>query len=263
MMGDMLTPSTRAGLLFVLFGGCATHNGGGVGLTLDFDASVADTELARVARLAFSASGDEVGTYELDLGRAVGREERLVYRPLGSSRQLSLAVVAYTVDGVALAQGSTGVTFNPSETVEATLTLSASPAPMDASAAVDLTGIAPGPLLGLRLVRASTLQPIAGFDPLADGAVIPLASVPASDLSIVAITSSNAVTVSFDLDAGLYAHTENNAPYTMCGDNTSTATACVNLNGAGTHTLTVTAYQPREGGVGGVLGALTRSFTLK
>jgi hypothetical protein len=69
--------------------------------------------------------------------------------------------------------------------------------------------------------------------------------------------------VSFDLDAGAYTHLEYSLPYTLCGDNTSTATACAVLSTPGTHKLTATAYQPRDGGVGGVLGVLTRTFTLE
>jgi hypothetical protein len=91
------------------------------------------------------------------------------------------------------------------------------------------------------LVRASNAQAISGFDPIADNATITLSALPTQELSVRGNPSGSIGSMRFDLD-GSYSHVESIAPYSLCGDATSSYTACPQLNVAGAHTLTVTEF---------------------
>jgi hypothetical protein len=103
---------------------------------------------------------------------------------------------------------------------------------------VQKTASAGPSVVSVSLIDAATGQPIAGFNPIANGATIHLGSLPTQQLSIRASTSPSAIgSVHFALDSS-FSHDENSAPYELCGDNT----ACPELNVARTHTLSATAY---------------------
>jgi hypothetical protein len=94
-------------------------------LTLTFDETIPNERVALIARLSFATSGDENGTYELALDRALSRSERLVYRPLASSRTIDLAVTALAQDGSAIAYGAAdGIAVGPGSGYAAEVTLS-------------------------------------------------------------------------------------------------------------------------------------------
>jgi hypothetical protein len=78
--------------------GCSNAGGFGVDLTLRFDDSIPDDVLARVTTLSIVSSGDETAIYQLPFGRVPQRLERLVFRPLVTSRTLVLAIAALDVD---------------------------------------------------------------------------------------------------------------------------------------------------------------------
>lgn len=104
-------------------------------------------------------------------------------------------------------------------------------------------------------------SPVAGFDPIAEGATINLATV-GSALSIRANTVPALVgSVAFALDA-TYTHTENTAPYTLCSDNgAGTITSCAAILTVGKHTLTATPYSATA--LGGDAGApISLTFTI-
>ena len=104
-------------------------------------------------------------------------------------------------------------------------------------------------------------SPVAGFDPIAPGATINLATV-GSALSIRANTLPALVgSVAFALDA-TYTHTENTAPYTLCSDNgAGTITSCTAVLTVGKHTLTATPYSATA--LGGDAGApISLTFTI-
>ena len=107
------------------------------------------------------------------------------------------------------------------------------------------SGAATAPDLTLVDTSVTTLVdglPVTGFDPLAEGATVNLA-VTGSALSVRANTLPAVVgSVAFALDA-TYTHTENAAPYTLCGDDgTGTITSCASILTVGKHTLSATPY---------------------
>ncbi len=68
------------------------------------------------------------------------------------------------------------------------------------------------------LINADTDQPVAGFDPLVNGAVINLRSLPTRNLNVAAITQPAAVgSVQFTLNGSVF-RTESAAPYALAGD---------------------------------------------
>ncbi len=83
----------------------------------------------------------------------------------------------------------------------------------------------------------------ASLSTLANGAVVNLGDFGNQSLSIQADTNPGTVgSVSFDLDNGAYTHTENIAPYALCGKTGSGDYGCSQLQTTGSHTLTATAY---------------------
>ncbi|HEY6459794.1 MAG TPA: hypothetical protein VIY73_06570 [Polyangiaceae bacterium] len=85
-------------------------------------------------------------------------------------------------------------------------------------------------------------SPVAGFDPIAEGATVNLA-VTGTALSVRANTVPALVgSVGFALDA-TYTHTENTPPYFLCSDDgTGTITSCASVLTVGKHTLTATPF---------------------
>ena len=85
-------------------------------------------------------------------------------------------------------------------------------------------------------------SPVAGFDPIAEGSTINQLTA-GTALSIRANVGPTGVgSVAFALDA-TYTHTENTAPYVLCGDDgAGTITSCANVLTVGKHTLTATPY---------------------
>jgi hypothetical protein len=80
-------------LLGLLCAGC----GGGdttLDLTLHFDPSITDDALARITQLDITSSGDEVYHQTLSLDHVLGRTERMLYRPLSTTRTFLLSITA-------------------------------------------------------------------------------------------------------------------------------------------------------------------------
>lgn len=101
------------------------------------------------------------------------------------------------------------------------------------------------------LLNADTDQPIAGFDPLRDGATIDLTALPTANLSIRANTSPTTVgSVRFAYDGNDNYKIENFVPYTIAGDNGPDYWPWT-LTG-GSHTLIATPYS--EAQLGGTAG---------
>jgi hypothetical protein len=104
-------------------------------------------------------------------------------------------------------------------------------------------------------------SPVSGYDPIVEGATINL-TVTGTALSLRANTGNAVVgSVGFALDA-TYTHTEETAPYTLCGDDgAGTITSCATVLTAGKHTLTATPYSAAM--LGGTAGTpVTLDFTL-
>jgi hypothetical protein len=93
-------------------------------------------------------------------------------------------------------------------------------------------------------------DPLYGFNPIPEDAVIDL-SVVGKALSILANTTPKVVaSVYFNLDNGAFTRTDPSAIYSLCGDNDqSQYTNCIQYFTVGKHTLTVTPYEVLEGGV--------------
>jgi hypothetical protein len=85
-------------------------------------------------------------------------------------------------------------------------------------------------------------SPVSGYDPIAEGATINLATA-GTALSVRANLPTTGIgSVAFALDA-TYTHTENATPYMLCGDNgAGTITSCANILTVGKHTITATPY---------------------
>lgn len=110
------------------------------------------------------------------------------------------------------------------------------------------------------LVDASNLQPVTGFNPIADGSTITLDTLPTQQLSVLGNASSSIGSFQFSLD-GTYSRTESVAPYALCGDSGSSATPCSQLNNVGAHTLTLTEFSGASG-TGSVVSTSTVHFTI-
>lgn len=130
---------------------------------------------------------------------------------------------------------------------------------------------------GFVLIDADTDTPIAGFDPIANGATIDIAALPSANINIEALTDPATVgSVVFNLNGG-DEQTENVAPYALAGDSsgdfnnwnysltsyTLTATPYSGSNGSGTPgtPLSISFWivdtsDPGGGGVGGAVGAV-------
>lgn len=104
------------------------------------------------------------------------------------------------------------------------------------------------------LINADTDQPISGFDPLLDGAVLNLATLQTANLNIRANTNPATVgSVRFGLDGNASYSTENDAPYALTGDSSGSGDYNAWTPALGSHTLTATSYS--ESGAHGAAGA--------
>lgn len=110
------------------------------------------------------------------------------------------------------------------------------------------------------LIDADSDQPIAGFDPLPEGAVLNLATLPTQNLNLRANTSPATVgSVRFALDGNSNFRTESTAPYALAGDSNGDYHAWTPGNGS--HTLTATPYS--DASASGTEGTpLTLTFTV-
>ncbi|HEY8078798.1 MAG TPA: hypothetical protein VIF62_31920 [Labilithrix sp.] len=98
----------------------------------------------------------------------------------------------------------------------------------------------------LVLVRASNVMSIAGYDPLADGTTLRKSDLPA--FTVVAVTSPVEVgSVVFGLDGNPSFNVEGFTPYTLTGDDNSTATPW--MPSVGAHTIVAVPYAG-DAGVG-------------
>ncbi len=103
----------------------------------------------------------------------------------------------------------------------------------------------------LRLINADSNLPISGFDPLVDGAVLDLNSLPTRNLNIEAISDPDPVgSVRFSYDATADFRTETIKPYAFFGDNQGSFHAWTPT--PGNHTVTATPYT--GGGGSGTAG---------
>jgi hypothetical protein len=91
------------------------------------------------------------------------------------------------------------------------------------------------------LINADTDQPVAGFDPIPNGATIDLAAVGTVNLNIRANTSpATTGSVRFGLDSNASYATDNATPYSLGGDTSGNYAAWTPA--LGSHTVTATAY---------------------
>lgn len=111
----------------------------------------------------------------------------------------------------------------------------------------------------LVLINADTNQPVAGFDPLPDGAVLNVATLPTRNLNVLAVTQPPVTgSVRFTLN-GSAVRTENGAPYAMYGDNSGDYLAW--RPGVGSYSVGATAYSGSN--ASGVASTpLNRAFTV-
>ncbi len=112
----------------------------------------------------------------------------------------------------------------------------------------------------IRLINADTELPVAGFDPLVDGAVLDLRALPTRNLSIEAITIPATVgSVRFGYDGNPNFKTEGVAPYSFTGDSNGDFDPFTPT--VGSHTVTATAFS--GGGASGTASpTLTVNFTV-
>jgi hypothetical protein len=96
-------------------------------------------------------------------------------------------------------------------------------------------------VISFTLIDSTTDEPIATFDPLTNGAILNLATLPTRYLNIRANTSPAVIgSVRFALDGKSNFLTDNRAPYALRGDNNGNFHGM--KFGLGTHTLTATPY---------------------
>lgn len=114
-------------------------------------------------------------------------------------------------------------------------------------------------VVSFSLINADTGQPIAGFDPILNGAVLNLNALPTRNLNIRANTYEATVgSVRFNYDGNAPLN-DNGAPYTLAGDSGGTYLAFTPT--VGVHVLTATPFHEANGaGLGGV--PLTLRFTV-
>ncbi len=104
---------------------------------------------------------------------------------------------------------------------------------------------------GLQLINSDTNLPIAGFNPMADGAVLDLATLPTTNLNINALTNPDSVgSVLFGYDSVPAYRVETVRPYAIAGDDAGVFRAWTPA--IGDHTVTATPYT--QGGGGGTSG---------
>ena len=115
-------------------------------------------------------------------------------------------------------------------------------------------------VLNFTLIDTTTNLAIPACDPIKPGTSISLATLPHTTLSVRANVNPDPVgSVLFSSDLLSATHTENTAPYSLCGDNAGIYNNClINL---GKHTVTATPYP--SAALGGIPGASnTITFTI-
>ncbi|MGI4832066.1 MAG: PQQ-dependent sugar dehydrogenase [Janthinobacterium lividum] len=179
-----------------------------------------------------------------------------VLRPIGAPSPQTLNGVSY--EFVSWSNGGTQrqVLTTPATNTTYTATFRAVTTPPPAGQAVT----------SLTLFNADTDLPLAGYDPIPNGAVLNLATLPTKNLNIRANTNPATVgSVRFTYDGNDNYKLEGITPYAIGGDNGLTASGTPNYNAwtpaVGSHTLTVTPYT--SGGGGGTAGTpVTIAFTV-
>ncbi len=117
----------------------------------------------------------------------------------------------------------------------------ATPGAVQAALVVAPAATAAQAVTSLTLINANTDQPIAGYDPIPNGATLNLATLPTTSLSVRANTSPATVgSVRFAYDNNSAYRVENTAPYAIAGDASGDYNAWTPT--VGSHTLTVTPY---------------------
>jgi PKD repeat protein len=113
-----------------------------------------------------------------------------------------------------------------------------------------------------RLLNADNDQPIAGFNPLTNGAVIDLTQTPSRNLTVQVVPNSSIGSVKMDL-TGAQSRTqiESVAPYGLFGDTSGNFNPWSPAIVVGTYTLTSTLYSAKSA-AGTVLGTQTITFTV-
>jgi N-acetylneuraminic acid mutarotase len=116
-------------------------------------------------------------------------------------------------------------------------------------------------VVSFTLINANTDQPIAGFNPLANGSTLNLATLPTTKLNIRANTSpATTGSVKFGLDANPSFRTDNTPPYALAGDSQGNYHPWT--PSVGEHTLTATTYtQTRARGTAGTPLVITFTVT--
>jgi Domain of unknown function (DUF5060)/Bacterial Ig-like domain/Putative collagen-binding domain of a collagenase len=163
------------------------------------------------------------------------------------------------------------VTFGTASAVDTTATfssagvyvlrLSASDTLLSASDDVQVTVLAEGsPFITASLINADTDLPIAGFDPLANGAVLNLAQLPTRNLAVRANVNGTVGSVRMILSgAEARTQTEGVAPYSLHGDTNGDFAAWTPV--LGSYGLNATAYSATQAG-GTVLGTQSIAFSV-
>src|SRR5262245_2349842 len=96
-------------------------------------------------------------------------------------------------------------------------------------------------VVSLSLINADTDQPIAGFDPLTDGATLNLALLPTRNLNLRANVTGTVGSVRFGLDASPTFRVDDSSPYSLAGDTNGNYVAWTPL--VGQHTVTATPFR--------------------
>lgn len=121
-------------------------------------------------------------------------------------------------------------------------------------------------VLSFSLMNADTDQPIAGFDPIPDGAVVNLAKLPTRNLNVRANTTPGRVgCVQFGLDGNENFNTEREAPYALATSGGPPGDFSPWTPAAGTRVVTATPWTGppapgKKGGTGQAGASLTIRF---
>ncbi len=111
------------------------------------------------------------------------------------------------------------------------------------------------------LMNADTDQPIAGFNPIAEGAVIDYTKIGTTHINIRANTSTATASVKFGYDTNPSYRIETEAPYSIAADGNSGADYYSWTPALGAHSIIATPYSA-EGATGSVGPTKTLNFTI-
>lgn len=147
--------------------------------------------------------------------------------PIGAVTPQTLGANAYTFASWSDAGAAAHTITAPAGATTYTATFTQPPAPT---------------ITGLVLYDTTTDLPVPGFNPIADGAVLDLATLPAG-ITIVAVTNPpTGGSVRFAYDGNANYRTESTAPYSISGDTNGDLTPWTGHPTAGAHTLTATPF---------------------